>query len=168
VKLSGGRLAVRVPGGVIRYSGMVPGGNTGVEMAMSILRDLHYDKLDVGAGYRPDGQMKLDIHLHGRNPEYENGRPVAFNLNIEENLLRLLESLSLADDITNRVDEGSTGPEAQSVQNLPRSPDKRGKHNGVTNMDIGSGHRRSSVRMHSYRKGGGSGQTHYNQYEYQD
>jgi hypothetical protein len=75
-------------------------------MAMQILNDFHFSVLHTQADYQPDGQLALCIELRGNNPGYENGRPIEFNLNIEENVLKLLQSLRAAGEISDRVEEG--------------------------------------------------------------
>ena len=108
--LTAGILDARVPGGLIRYLGtasmqqMVATDKFG-GMAMQILNDFHFSVLHTQADYQPDGQLALRIELKGNNPAYENGRQIEFNLNIEENVLKLLQSLRAADEISDRVEK---------------------------------------------------------------
>ena len=73
--------------------------------AMQILNDFHFRVLHTQADYQPDGQLALRIELKGNNPGYENGRPIEFSLNIEENVLKLLQSLRAAGEISDRVEK---------------------------------------------------------------
>lgn len=75
------------------------------KMALDILSDLRYRQLLIGLDAEPDGEMSLRIELKGHNPAYENGRPIEFNLNIEENVLKLLYSLRMADEIGSRLEQ---------------------------------------------------------------
>lgn len=106
--LSKGVLQARNPGGIIRYLGnasvrSLAASDQMTKMALDILSDLHYWQLKLGIDADQDGQMKLQIALKGKNPGYENGRPVEFNFNIEQNVLKLLYSLRMADEISERM-----------------------------------------------------------------
>ncbi|MFP8966329.1 YdbH domain-containing protein [Pokkaliibacter sp. CJK22405] len=61
----------------------------------TLLKDFRYDSMDASVDYQPDGSLVLGTHLSGRNPDFEDGRLVNFNINIEENLLQLLRSLQM-------------------------------------------------------------------------
>jgi hypothetical protein len=109
--LTAGILDARAPGGLIRYLGTASMQQMAATdkfggMAMQILSDFHFRVLHAQADYQPDGQLALRIELRGNNPGYENGRPIEFNLNIEENVLKLLQSLRAAGGISDRVEKG--------------------------------------------------------------
>ncbi|ATX82807.1 Dicarboxylate transport [Mariprofundus ferrinatatus] len=110
IRLIQGRLTARDPGGVIRYLGSesirsLAASDQMTKMALDILSDLRYWKLDIGVDADQSGQMMLHIELKGKNPGYENGRPVEFNFNIEQNVLKLLYSLRMADEIGGRLEK---------------------------------------------------------------
>lgn len=110
LNMSAGVLDARMPGGLIRYLGtesmrQMAAGDRVVGMAMQVLGDFHFKVLHTQADYHPDGQLALHIELKGNNPGYENGRPIELNLNIEENVLKLLQSLRMADEISDRVEK---------------------------------------------------------------
>ena len=110
LKMTTGKLKARAPGGLIRYLGtasiqQLAKTDTATRMAMQILSDFRFKLLHIGIDYQPDGQMALKIELKGNNPDYENGRPVEFNFNIEENVLKLLQSLRMADEISQRLEK---------------------------------------------------------------
>ena len=110
LKMTAGNLAARTPGGLIRYLGtssiqqMAESEQT-MQMAMQILSDFHFKVLELRADYQPDGQLALHVELKGNNPAYEKGRPIEFNLNIEENVLKLLQSLRMADEISGKLEK---------------------------------------------------------------
>ena len=60
--------------------------------------------------YDESGQLMLSLRLEGRNPAVENGLPINFNINIEEDLPALIASIQLSsqisDKIKNRIQEG--------------------------------------------------------------
>ncbi len=99
------QLRVRAPGGVIRYRADddSPSDNPGLRLASSVLRNFHYRTLNARADYRADGQLHMQIHLQGHNPEYDHGRPVNFHIQWEENLRALLKSLMLGNEISERL-----------------------------------------------------------------
>ena len=72
---------------------------------LDTLSNFHYDSLSSEVNYSSDTVLKLNTALKGRNPDYENGRSINFNLNIEEDIAALLESLRLKQDVSRRVDK---------------------------------------------------------------
>lgn len=105
VWLDEGRLHALPPGGVIRYRAepALARRNPTLLMALGALSDFHYDHLDVRANYRPDGRLLLHVRVHGRNPSFQQGRPVELRLNLEDNMLQLLRSLRISGGIEERV-----------------------------------------------------------------
>jgi|UPI00036D7DA1 hypothetical protein len=108
VSVQQGLITARQPGGVIRYRGKeeaqaMADQNLGVKMALDILQDFQYHHLSSDVTYHPDGALLLGLHVKGKNPNYDHGRPVELNIQLQENILTLLKSLSLADDIGNQI-----------------------------------------------------------------
>ncbi|MCP5368251.1 MAG: YdbH domain-containing protein [Hyphomicrobiales bacterium] len=92
--IAGGVLATRAPG-VIRYAPAVPppalqGGGQGVSLMLSALKNFHYDAMRLTL----DGNLSKDLtavlHIEGRNPEFMDGYPFEFNLNVSGALGQLL------------------------------------------------------------------------------
>ena len=109
VQVTGGTLEAR-DAGKIRYTqtggaGSLTQANAGFEIALEALKDFHYDTLTAGADYAPDGQLELKLHLAGRNPEFKNGQAIEFNINVEENIPKLLKSLRYADGIVTEYEK---------------------------------------------------------------
>jgi len=106
--LKDGELQAKPPGGVIRYLGTtsvrsMAATNIAIKTSLDLLSNFHYESMRVLANYRPEGELNLKIRLRGFNPSYQSGRPVAFNLNVDDNVLKLLRGLQLADQIEKRV-----------------------------------------------------------------
>lgn len=80
--------------GAIKLSGASA---TGVSSEfLSLLKNFLYDKLDADITYNPDGNLSLILHLSGKNPDWQKGQAVNFNITVSENVPALIESLKLA------------------------------------------------------------------------
>lgn len=96
VTVSGGTLNGEPPGGVIRY---LPGRSTdesdlsALGIATRALSNFEYETLTAEVEYGTDGDLKLQMHLTGRNPELDDSRPVVLNLGVENNIPQMLRSL---------------------------------------------------------------------------
>ncbi len=98
-----GWLAVRPPGGVLAYvaSANILAGidQPAMRLTLRAVRDLRYQRLESRVDYTEDGTLTLAVNLLGSNPEIEGGRPIQLNLNVTQNLLTLLQSLRLSENI---------------------------------------------------------------------
>ncbi|GAA0783458.1 intermembrane phospholipid transport protein YdbH family protein [Marinobacterium sediminicola] len=116
IQIEGNRLTIRNgqlisggEGGVIRYQPtpevtLMGQQNPGIQLALDALTDLRFELLDLTLDYAPSGDAIMRARLKGYNPEWQQGRPVDLNLNIEENLLDLLRTLRLTDNVTDAID----------------------------------------------------------------
>ena len=99
VLVQDGIVEARPPGGVIRYRPPPAAGQTvastnpHMEMVLQALSDFHYNVLAMSVQYQEDGNLLLNTRLEGNNPGWQKGRPVHFNLNVQENIPALLKSL---------------------------------------------------------------------------
>lgn len=105
-----GKLEAREPGGIIQYQPEQLGqlsvlSDPNVNLVMEALQNFHYQVLKSDIDYTPDGKLVLTLKLEGRNPEMKTRRPVHLNVNVEQNILTLLKSLRLADDIGEKIGE---------------------------------------------------------------
>jgi hypothetical protein len=103
-----GQLTARAPGGSIRYTptakvAALAKSNPSVNIVVKALSNFQYHLLDVNTNYQPGGELNLQVRLQGKNPDWQEGQPVHLNLNLEENILALLRSLQMSDDISERV-----------------------------------------------------------------
>ncbi len=103
-----GRLQNLPPGGVIRYT---PGNGTSQQsspltgIALKALEEFHYKLLSATTDYRPDGTLRVSMHLEGKSPKLDSTRPVHLNINTEQNILSLLKSLRYSETLTNEIDK---------------------------------------------------------------
>ena len=104
--VSGGVLRAEPPGGRLRVSPALAGGTgqPGLDFALRALQDFRFDVLEADVDYDVDGNLALAVHLQGRNPAIEGGRPIHYNVNVTENLPVLLRSLRLEREVTRSVE----------------------------------------------------------------
>jgi hypothetical protein len=77
----------------------------GTNIVFEILEDLTYHTLETKVNYAPDGNLILNLAIRGISPKLDEKRPIHFNLNLEQNVVQLLKSLRIADDIDDVLDK---------------------------------------------------------------
>ena len=87
-----------------------------LDLIVKSLENYHYSKLAVGVDYQKNGILNLATQLEGKNPDFRNGVPIHFNLNIEENIPALMKSLSLVKDLENKIETMMAGPGKSSTK----------------------------------------------------
>jgi len=115
ITIQNGSIQSRAPGGMINLevseetAGSWAKSQPNLDLIVKSLQNYHYSKLAVGVDYEKNGILKLATHLEGKNPDFRNGVPIHFNLNIEENIPALLKSLSLVKDLENKIETMMAG-----------------------------------------------------------
>ena len=66
---------------------------------MKLLQNFQYDELQSVVRYQPDGQLNLSLQFEGKNSDFFDGQKTHLNVNLDYNLLDLLESLRIANDV---------------------------------------------------------------------
>jgi hypothetical protein len=87
--------------------------NTGLDVALNVLEDFHYNTLAINAIYTPDGKLILNNKLSGQNPQWQSGQPIEFSINVEENVLQLFKALNFSQNLTENIQD-KIQQEAQS------------------------------------------------------
>lgn len=110
LSIADGGLKALDPGGKIRFQpnaavATYAAGNSGLKMALNALENFHYEQLEVKLDYAPDGTAYLQTHLKGKNPDWNNGQRMDFNINIEENIPQLLKTLQFTDKLTETIEK---------------------------------------------------------------
>jgi hypothetical protein len=77
----------------------------GMAMALQALKNFQYQALSVDVQYSPDGATLMNTRLQGSNPDWHNGRPVDFSINIEQNLLTLMQTLQFTGKLTESIEK---------------------------------------------------------------
>ena len=115
VEVHHGSLQARPPGGTLQMdvseatAGSWARSQPNLDLIVQSLQNFHYSQLDVGVDYEKNGILKLATQLKGKNPDYRNGLPIHFNLNIEENIPALMKSLSLVKGLEDKIEKMMTG-----------------------------------------------------------
>ena len=109
VSIPGGTLFARAPGGVIQYnnatSEALGQSDQTVGLAMQLLQNFQYEQLKNDIQYQPDGELNLGLQFQGKNPDFFGGQKTHLNVNLEYNLLDLLESLRVTQDVISRLEQ---------------------------------------------------------------
>ena len=67
-------------------------GNRQLDLLLAVLSDFQYDELSLSLDGDTEKPMQMALHIRGRNPAYERGRPVVFNVNVEAPLAGLVRT----------------------------------------------------------------------------
>ncbi|GBE46334.1 hypothetical protein BMS3Bbin11_01434 [bacterium BMS3Bbin11] len=110
IKITKGKIVAQPQGGYIHYR---PKGGTkgieksaiGSEFVFRILEDLDYDSLNIDVDYDEDGEMEMKLSIKGMSPEVDANRPIHFNLNLQQNVLKLLQGLRYAEGLSKDIDK---------------------------------------------------------------
>lgn len=77
----------------------------GMRLTYEALDNFFYSELVSTITMKPNGDSVISIKLKGRNPDFQENRPVNLNLTIQQNLLDLFRSLTLSSDIERAISE---------------------------------------------------------------
>src|SRR5262249_41637961 len=111
VQVQDGTLEARPPGGVLRYQPApettqeVAPSDSHLSLVLQALSDFHYHTLKLGVQYKEDGTLNLTARVEGKNPDWQQGRLVHFNLTVQENVPVLLKSLRIVQGIEQSLQE---------------------------------------------------------------
>lgn len=79
--------------------------NQGLRTTYEALSNFLYVDLNSSLSMTPEGKSVIAIQLKGSNPDFQNGRAVELNLNVEQNLLELIRSLSISSNVEDIISE---------------------------------------------------------------
>lgn len=82
----------------------------GMRLTYEALDNFFYSELVSTITMKPNGDSVISIKLKGRNPDFQENRPVNLNLTIQQNLLDLFRSLTLSSDIEQAITEKALEP----------------------------------------------------------
>jgi hypothetical protein len=83
--------------GVIRYrpdsgTANIAAADDQFATTLKVLENFHYERLEIEINGPALGEVAIQIHLAGVNPDYEDGYPVNFNLSVDSRLSDLLRT----------------------------------------------------------------------------
>jgi hypothetical protein len=107
LSVSGGHLASRAPGGVIRIGNnpavqQMRAGQPYLDFVFSTLEELQYQEIYSTFDMNTDGNATLNMMIKGHGKGVE--RPIELNYSHQENLLQLLRSLSIGDRLQTQLE----------------------------------------------------------------
>lgn len=109
ISIEQGLIEARPPGGRLRFQSprirAMGQANPGMKLVTDALEDFHYDLLSSSVDYDQSGTLRLGMRLHGQNPAIEKGRPIHFNINLEEDVPALLASLQLTEKVSGIIQQ---------------------------------------------------------------
>ncbi len=108
VSISGGQLAARPPGGLIAISGspavdQMRASQPYLDFVFQALEHLQYSQLASTFDMDDKGDAKLLVEVKGKSQGIE--RPIHLNYSQEENMLQLLRSLQIGNDLQDRIEK---------------------------------------------------------------
>jgi hypothetical protein len=83
--------------GVIRYrpdpgTANIAAADDQFATTLKVLENFHYERLEIEINGPALGEVAIQIHLAGVNPDYKDGYPVDFNLSVDSRLSDLLRT----------------------------------------------------------------------------
>jgi hypothetical protein len=83
--------------GVLRYAPPTPppalqGGGEGVSLMLEALKNFHYDLVRATIDGRSGEEWSAKLHIEGKNPDFMDGYPFVFNLNLSGKLDEIIRT----------------------------------------------------------------------------
>ncbi|KFX67671.1 hypothetical protein TMS3_0120865 [Pseudomonas taeanensis MS-3] len=107
IEIEQGQLAARPPGGRLQFESerirALGQSNPAMQLVTQSLEDFHFTTLNSQVNYDQQGTLSLAMRLEGQNPAIEQGRPIHFNINLQEDIPSLLASLQLTDKVNDII-----------------------------------------------------------------
>jgi hypothetical protein len=107
VTIAQGQLNARPPGGQLQFHSerirALGRSNPAMQLVTQSLEDFRFTTLSSQVDYNQQGKLDLDMRLEGQNPAIEQGRPIHFNIHLEEDIPTLLASLQLTDKVSDII-----------------------------------------------------------------
>jgi hypothetical protein len=110
IEVRGGVLRAR-PGGWLRYqpgdrvAGLKQSGGIGIELLLEAFENLQVETLELTLDGNTNALMQLGLRVVGVNPDFQDGRPLHYSLNVESRLADLLRQGAAAYRIPQVIEE---------------------------------------------------------------
>ena len=98
------------PGARLRYQ-PAPGvaslkhSGAGFDLLLGAFENLEVEKLELELDGDANGPIQLALHVVGVNPDFQNGRPIHYNLSVESRLADLLRKSAAVYEIPQVIEE---------------------------------------------------------------
>ena len=108
--VSGAVLTTEAPG-LLRYVPATPpvalqAGGEGVSLMLAALRNFHYDEIAMRADGRSGEEWRVRLAINGNNPDFMDGHPFVFNLDLSGRLDEVIRAGLLGYRLPTRIGEG--------------------------------------------------------------
>ncbi|MCB0336926.1 MAG: YdbH domain-containing protein, partial [Bdellovibrionales bacterium] len=101
------KLSADKPGGELKYTqGIGSGDNPQLDLVNKALQHYLYTSCEIVPELQANGDLILQVALQGRSPALNKERAVNVNLNVTENLPKLLESFRLVRELPQAIEKG--------------------------------------------------------------
>jgi len=109
IEIEQGQLVARSPGGRLQFDSerirALAHSDPTLQLVTQSLEDFHFTTLNSQVNYNQQGRLSLAMRLEGQNPAIEQGRPIHFNINLQEDIPSLLASLQLTDKVSDVIQQ---------------------------------------------------------------
>ena len=111
VSIEGARLEAVAPG-VLRFRNptvlaTLKGQDANLDQMLAALENFHFERLSLTGALDKDGNLNVLIATAGRNPDYQDGQPYEFNINLQHPLAPTFDVLrqgqTIMDDLLRRL-----------------------------------------------------------------
>ncbi|MCH2169190.1 YdbH domain-containing protein [Myxococcota bacterium] len=93
-----------------------------LDTAIGVLTNLQFDRLDLSLSGQTKGLMHCVIRVEGQNPDFENGWPIKFKLDLESRLVDLVREVSSAAEIAHTIQERISDFSTRAANFAPPPP----------------------------------------------
>ncbi len=108
ISVQAGKLQARSPGGIIRYvdlEGLAASKNKQIKLVAQVLQNFHYQKLSSDLELNKNGDLMLVLKLSGQNPDLNFNQTTNVNLNVQENIYSLFNSLKIISGLDSKIEK---------------------------------------------------------------
>lgn len=91
IHLDGGTLRSLRTGKIMLPPEAIPGSHKQVTFVRKILSNFHYDLLSIDMNSQTNQELKVGLHLEGRNPDVMKGRKVKLNVNLTGDMINMIQ-----------------------------------------------------------------------------
>lgn len=104
--ISNGLIYSTPPGGLINYRDEnMANANIAMAYVYDALSNYHYQQMVSSVDLTDQGKLILGVSMRGKNPDFENGRSINLNLNLDDDIMQQMRSFNAINDVTEKVEK---------------------------------------------------------------